>query len=116
MNHANRHLSVNESVVSARLDGEAVLLNVETGIYFGLDEVGTRIWELLAQGADERKVLGQLLQEYDVEEAQLSADISGFIAHLAAAGLVRRHLRPSRSSVEDPLPESATGSASSRGR
>jgi hypothetical protein len=89
MNVTHSGLSVNESVVSATLDGEAVLLNVETGIYFGLDEVGTRIWELLTQGAGEGEILGQLLQEYDVEEAQVSADVSGFLARLAEAGLVR---------------------------
>jgi hypothetical protein len=85
-----RRTVLNETVVSAELDDEVVLLNVETGTYFGLDAIGSRIWRLLAQGAAEGDILERLLAEYDVEPAQLRSDLSGFLGVLTAKGLVRQ--------------------------
>jgi hypothetical protein len=55
---------ISESVVCAALDDEAVLLNVETGLYFGLDAIGSRIWELLAEGVAPDRICEQLYAEY----------------------------------------------------
>ena len=44
-------VSINPAAVFAELDDGAVILNVDTGIYFGLDRVGTRIWTLVGSGA-----------------------------------------------------------------
>ncbi len=82
-------IAINESVVCAELDGEAVLLNVETGIYFGLDSIGARIWALLVDGAGQAEILDRLLAEYDVEPAELRSDLSEFLSRLAAKGLTR---------------------------
>ncbi len=78
-----------ESVVDAVLGDEAVLLNVESGVYFGLNAIGARIWELLVEGTTQEEIVGRLLDEYDVEPAQLRADIGGFMQALAAKGLTR---------------------------
>ena len=75
------------SVIHAFVGGEAVLLDVESGLYFGLDEVGARIWQLLVAGATKESVVDQLLEEYDVERSQLHADVTSFLAALAAKGL-----------------------------
>jgi len=84
-----RKLAINESVVCAELDDEMVLLNVETGIYFGLDAVGTRIWALLTQGATEDEIVSQLLDEYEVQPTELRADVSSFLDTLQSKGLSR---------------------------
>ena len=84
-----RSLAVNESVVAAELDEEMVLLNVETGIYYGLDPVGTRIWSLLAAGAAEEEIIARLGNEYEAEGSQIRADVGEFLGALAARGLVR---------------------------
>ena len=80
---------MSESVVCAELDDEAGLLSVETGIYFGLDSVGARIWALLGEGAGPDEIFDRLLAEYDVEPAQLRADVSAFLEQLVANGLAR---------------------------
>jgi hypothetical protein len=83
--------AANESVVAAELDGEAVLLNVDTGIYFGLDSVGTNIWKLLCDGdgvADD-EIVGRLSAEYDVEPDQLRVDVAEFLGLLVSKGLAR---------------------------
>ncbi len=85
----NRRLVVNESVVYAELDGEAVLLDIDSGIYFGLNAVGTDIWKVLRTGGSPEAIVRQLLAEYDVELAELQADVTEFLATLQARGLVR---------------------------
>jgi hypothetical protein len=85
-----RRVTVSPVVVFAELDGEAVLLDTESGIYFGLDPVGTRIWELLASGAGEAQVLATLHQEYEVAPDRLAADVAAFVDSLTAKGLVSR--------------------------
>jgi hypothetical protein len=81
---------VNQSVVCAELEDEAVLLHVEAGLYFGLDEVGLRIWNLLLGGMIEADVVERLVAEYDVDPAELRSDVSDFLNRLEAEGLIRR--------------------------
>ena len=49
-------VAISEDVVSRDLEGEAVILNLDSGTYFGLDRVGTRIWSLLQEGGSLRGV------------------------------------------------------------
>ncbi len=71
------------------LDNEAVLLNLATEQYHGLDETGTRIWQLLAQHGAMDPVVTQMLAEYEVPEVQLRQDVAHLIDELAEAGLVK---------------------------
>jgi hypothetical protein len=89
MSITHRRLTASESVVCAELGEEAVLLNVETGIYFGLDAVGARIWALVAEGSPEVQIFDCLLAEYDVEPAALRSDLSAFLDLLEAKGLAQ---------------------------
>ena len=79
---------VNDDVLFQELQGEAVLLNLKSGVYFGLDPVGTRIWQLFA----EHEVLGEIAQtivaEYDVAEDRCSADLLALVGDLERQGLV----------------------------
>lgn len=85
-----RRLAIPESVVCAELADETVLLNIETGIYFGLDHVGTHIWRLLAEGREEEEILAALEAEYEVEPVQLRADVAAFLDLLMEKGLARQ--------------------------
>ena len=80
--------SVPEDVVFRDLAGEAVILNLSTGVYFGLDEVGTRIWQLLAQHGDKEKLIQEVLSEYEVEETNLRRDIDLLLKELLGKGLL----------------------------
>jgi hypothetical protein len=82
-------ITTSESVVDAVLGDEAVLLNIQSGVYFGLNAVGTRIWELLVQGTTQEEIVDRLRNEYDAEPAQLRTDVEGFVQSLAAKGLTR---------------------------
>lgn len=76
-------------IVFRDLAGEAVILNLTTGTYFGLDEVGTRIWHLLREHGSTDPVITALLAEYAVDEGQLRDDVDDLIGQLHAKGLVR---------------------------
>jgi len=78
-----------EDVMFRELDGEAVLLNLDNEAYYGLDDVGTRIWELLTSSSSIEVALHRLLQEYDVDEVKLRADLEQLVGELVANGLVR---------------------------
>jgi hypothetical protein len=69
---------------------EAVVLNLSTGIYFGLDSVGARIWHLLAEHGSSEPVVNALLAEYDAEEGRLRRDVEALIQQLLDKGLVAR--------------------------
>lgn len=79
---------ISEAVVSRELDGEAIILNLDSGIYFGLDPVGTRIWQLMSSPGRVSDVLRVLLAEYDVSEEVLRADLGQLITKLIEKGLV----------------------------
>ena len=69
------HVVVADAVVSRELDNETVLLNLDTGIYFGLDPVGANIWRLIVQHGSLARVLEAMLEEYEVEPQTLERDL-----------------------------------------
>lgn len=78
-----------EDVLFRNLSGEAVLLNLKTGLYFGLDPVGTRIWELIESKGRLTDVLAAVVAEFDVDEERARRDLLDLVSALAAKGLVR---------------------------
>jgi hypothetical protein len=81
-------IHISDDVVFRDLAGEAVILNLATGTYFGLDAVGTRMWHLMAEHGSTEKVVKALLAEYEVEEGQLRRDLNDLIRQLKDKGLV----------------------------
>lgn len=81
-------LTIPEDVMVRDLAGEAVLLHLGTGSYFGLDSVGARIWHLLAEHQSTEAVVPLLLQEFEVDERQLSLDLETLVTQLLAQGLL----------------------------
>jgi len=81
-------IRVKERVVFRDLKGEAVLLNLETGVYFGLDSVGSRIWNLIQEHESLEKVLGILLEEYEVEKARCQKDLLEILAQMNEKGII----------------------------
>jgi len=79
---------IDESVVWADMDNEAVLLNVQSGTYFGLNEVGTAIWRGLLQDWDEAEIVLRLQEDFEVEPEPLRRDVSEFFRVLAEKGLI----------------------------
>ena len=79
---------VPKDVVFRELDGEAVILNLESGMYFGLDPIGTRIWQLVAEHDSLRAVWEAMQREFEAPDETLRSDLLTFIGELSAKGLV----------------------------
>ncbi len=81
-------VSVPEDVLFRDLDGEAVLLNLVSGKYYGLDETGTRMWNLLVAHRRVDAAYQVLLEEYQVSEDQLRHDLLNLVDELASHELL----------------------------
>ena len=84
----NQHVNTPEDVLVRELDGQSVLLNLETEQYFSLDEVGTRMWELLTASPSIQAAYDALLAEYDVTPDLLRSDLQTLVERLAEKGLL----------------------------
>ena len=85
----NQNVILSPEVISQEVSGETVLLDLDSENYFGLDEVGTRIWQLLQETGQLQVVYDTLLAEYAVAPAQLLQDLEKLLSEIQAAGLVR---------------------------
>jgi phosphoribosylformylglycinamidine (FGAM) synthase PurS component len=84
----NQKISAAPNVMAQDLAGESVLLDLTSEQYFGLDDVGTRMWQLLTEKDSIQTALDILQGEYDVDSAQLQQDVETLVEELLANGLV----------------------------
>ena len=82
-------ITVPEDVLFTEVSGQAVLLSTRTGKYHGLNEVGTRMWSLLARDGQVGVACQALLAEYEVGEEQLQRDLLGLVDELVSHGVLR---------------------------
>ncbi len=87
-------LSLRSQVVAARdqvscdLVGEAAILHLGSGVYYGLNSVGARVWALLQEPVRVERIRDTLLTEYNVEPEQSERDLLVLLEQLAAEGLI----------------------------
>jgi len=81
-------VSVRSRHVSVDLNGEAVVLDTDSGDYFGIDGVGARIWELIATPRRVAELAETLVSEYDVDPSQCRSDLQRFLQDLSEQGLI----------------------------
>ena len=81
-------ISVPDGVLVQELQGESVLLNVNTENYYGLDEVGTRMWAVLSEAPSIADAIDTLLDEYEVERATLESDVDALLTELLEKKLI----------------------------
>ena len=84
----NQKIRFAETVFAQEVDGEMVILDMESENYFGLDEVGTAIWQSMQEYESLQEVFEALLEQYDVEAEVLEQDLSNFVDKLVKSGLV----------------------------
>ncbi|GIT98594.1 PqqD family protein [Sulfurovum sp. TSL1] len=85
----DQKITFSDTVFAQEVDGEMVLLDMESENYFGLDEVGTAIWQAMQEKETLKEVFKTLLEQYDVEEEVLEKDLSEFVDKLLKSGLVK---------------------------
>jgi hypothetical protein len=84
----DQSFTVSKDVLFQEVGGETVLLDLDSERYFGLDEVGTRIWALISEGVAVREMADTMLEEYDIDRSTLETDIEALLVSLLEAGLI----------------------------
>lgn len=84
-------ISPAQDQVFTELNGEMVLLNTKSGVYYGLDETGSRIWSLLQDSNTPKGILKSLLNAYEADPATCKADLFRLLTQLNEAGLIEVH-------------------------
>lgn len=84
----NQKIIFADTVFAQEVDGEMVLLDMKSENYFGLDEVGTSIWQAMRENESLQEVFEAMLEQYEVEEEILERDLSDFVEKLVESGLV----------------------------
>jgi hypothetical protein len=73
---------------STDLDGEAIILHFDAGLYYALENVGARTWELLRQPRTVAELRDALVTEYEVDPDRCEADLQSLLSELTEAGLI----------------------------
>lgn len=84
----DRRVTISESAIFRELDGESVIVHLDSSMYYGLDPVGTRLWQLIDSHGDLRSVHAAALEEFDVEPDELERDLLQLVSDLAGRKLV----------------------------
>jgi hypothetical protein len=87
MNLTDR-VTIPPQVMARQVGTETVILDLNSGTYFGLDPVGVRIWTLLSEGKTGGEAVKILLDEYDVEDGRAEQDVSNLLKSLQNHGLI----------------------------
>ena len=82
-------ITPSSDLICQELDGEMVILDLKQERYFGLDEVGCRIWQLLSDGTTTEEILRTLQAEFEVDEQTLTDDLNALYQQFVAARLVQ---------------------------
>jgi hypothetical protein len=86
---ADSRIVVSDEQVHTTLGGEAVILGLRDGVYYGLDSVGARVWALIAEPRRVDDLVSAIVSEFDVGREQCESDVMILLNDLAKRGLVR---------------------------
>lgn len=79
----------NDDLLDSPLDSETVLLSIKSSKYYGMDQTGSRIWEILQKPVKVEAIIAILTAEYDVTRDECKLDVLDFLGHLKREGLVK---------------------------
>ena len=79
---------ISQDVLARKVDEETVMLDLADGTYFGLDPVGTRIWDLLGEGKTLAEVCNVMVAEFEVSRENIEHDVMSLAEELAGRGLI----------------------------
>ncbi|HTI60182.1 PqqD family protein [Mucilaginibacter sp.] len=90
MTHLNlpKKVKISDNVLFQQINNECVLLDMDSEQYFGLNDVGARIWQILSEDGDTEKALSQLLAEYETDEITLRSDMVNLLTELGNEKLI----------------------------
>jgi hypothetical protein len=81
-------LKASAGQVSSELSGDAVILNIKSGKYFGLDNVGTRVWSILQKPVQVKDLIESIAAEYDISGDRIEKDLHALLEDLLSEELI----------------------------
>ena len=78
----------NKEVFASEIDNEVVMMHIKTGKYYGLDDIGSRIWEMMEEKIRVEDLIQQLLEEYEVSEEECTRDVLELLENLQTNDLI----------------------------
>ena len=81
-------ISRNPQIISSKMDNEVVMMNIEKGNYYGLNRVGSEIWEKMSEPLTFTALCETLLQEFNVEKEQCEKEVAAYLEKLVNEGLI----------------------------
>ena len=84
----NSIIQRNEGIVQAEIDGETVMMSIDSGEYYGLDPVASRIWAIIENPLSVQALKEKLLNEYDVSEEQCQSDVLKFLGEMVENNVI----------------------------
>jgi hypothetical protein len=82
-------ISRNAGVLTAEVDDEIVMMSIEQGRYFGLDDIGSDIWRRIEAPCSFAALVDGLVVDYDADRATIAADVQALLGRMAAQDVVR---------------------------
>jgi hypothetical protein len=82
-------ISRSPSVLTAEVEDEIVMMSIEKGLYFGLDDIGSDIWRRIEPPCSFADLIRRLVADYDAESATIAADVGLLLSRMAAQDVVR---------------------------
>lgn len=82
-------ISRNPEIDATDLDGEVVMMNMEKGQYFMMNEVGSRIWEIIEEPIKVSEIINALLSEFEVEREECENTVMEFLNDLNYGALIK---------------------------
>lgn len=89
-----KKIRISGGVIHKTVGDEIVLLDLDRGVYYGLDRVGARVWELVEADHTLAEIIDILLEEYEVTRAELERDVATLLEQLTARGLIESGVAP----------------------
>jgi len=84
----NQTVIISAEALSQEVNGETVVLDLKTEQYFGLDKVGTRIWQLINEHRELQTTFDVMKEEFDVEGDRLESDMNMLLTEMMKSGLI----------------------------
>lgn len=83
-----KKIKISENVLFQEIDNEYILLNMKTELYFGLNDIGARVWQIISQEGTTDTLIEKIMAEYEVSADVLKADISELLNELSKEQLI----------------------------
>jgi coenzyme PQQ synthesis protein D (PqqD) len=107
MSTATRYVVRSPAVVHETIDGEAVIINLESGAYFSAEGASATAWQTIAGGASAADLVAAVGERYQGGEAEIATAVAQFIAQLNQEGLIRPAEPTDGAPVASPSPPPA---------